>query len=726
MKWNTPLLRFFVVACALVAFSNAQEAYNYTFTNSIDGTNWPNLLADGHSALEDFEVSNETNNAVMFTANYVAAGNASRIEDEALWGNPRYDSPMNSPSLLLDFFEFFLEDEPDGEPVLTEKVTSVSFDFAWANSAGSPSQPPPLGTLDIFVQNYDGDYISIDVDLEETFSHGLGGAGEGWQGRVVLSAADIGLDNIAVVQLDLSRLLASGSNVATEFAIDNLEVNVNGDNGNPPTPSNVYPVSPGGDDGLVGYYTNALKTPGMFTSPNDVRNDGGTAATFTVTLTTSDPAIHQPTPVVNEPIDPFGRVSGALAWEVNRGTTPSGTFTGSFLVVNNSNPQDPDETVDFTFELYDPPELTDNSDTLVELPGATQVTVSNAPAGPHAGALRASVKVTGLTMSNAAFSVTGIAVDDRLDPGQSLHGTVAFDPGSLPPGTYTGELRMQMAMTTTEHDFLNFAQPVADIVWNLQATVGGGSGEDTVSVAPGENIGDSGLEISDPDTTATILDGVSGVAQDITLAFNGSAPGNGTTPIATPFDLTFTGTPPVYVLAVSYLDSAIPTGRSEMDLRIEVYDTNTGSWVPAISLNSDATPPAGADPYEGSFDAYLAALGGGSLDAADLSAFGVDVANNQAWVVLDHASTFRLVSGKSTGTAPPVILGVAYDPATNTATITYQSVSGEVFGVKGAPDLKDFIDLPDTALGDGSVMQYTHTPPVGANRYFYQMVRNVP
>jgi hypothetical protein len=50
MKWNTPLLRFFVVACALVAFSNAQETYDYTFTNSVDGTNWPNVLADGDSA----------------------------------------------------------------------------------------------------------------------------------------------------------------------------------------------------------------------------------------------------------------------------------------------------------------------------------------------------------------------------------------------------------------------------------------------------------------------------------------------------------------------------------------------------------------------------------------------------------------------------------------------------------------------------------------------------
>jgi len=724
MKWNIPL-HVFMVSLALTCFSSAGNTYSYTFTNSVDGTNWPALLEDGDSASDGFDVLNESNNAVMFTDNYVAAGNASRIEGEALWGNPRIDSGMNDPYLDLGFESFFSEDEIDGEEVLVDQVTSVSFDFAWATSAGNPVQPPPLEAVDIDVEDYEGNAISVSVDLNETFTHSLGGTGEGRQGRVVLAASDLGLDNIAWITIDFDPLFGGQLGAQTEFAIDNLTVDVNDGETPPPTPSNVYPVFQGSDDGMVGFYINALKRSGVFSSRNDVRNDGGTAATFTVTLQTSDPAIHQPTPVVEMPIDPMGRVSDSVAWDADMDSMLSGTYTGSFLVVNNTNSEDPDNTVDFTFELFDPPELTDNSSILIEWPGTTEVTVSNAPAGPHAGALRASVKVTELSMSNPAFSLSGITVDDQLDPGNTMSGTISFDPGSLPPGTYTGELRMQLKMVDKEHGFLNGDQPVPDIVWNLQATVES-SGEDTVSVAPGDNIGDSGLGISDPQGGVTVLDGVSGEAQDITLAFNDSPPDDGTTPIATPFDLTFTGTPPVYVLAVSYQDGAVPAGRSEMDLRIEVYDAGTGSWVPAISLNSDDTPPDGAAPYEGSFDAYLAALGGGTLDAADLSAFGVDAANNQAWVVVDHASTFRLVTAKSTSTEPPVILGIAYDPATNTATITYQSVSGEVFGVKGSPDLDNFADLPDTAPGDGSVKQYTHTPPVGAKRYFYQMSRRVP
>jgi len=683
MNRNAPLLRFLVAFCALLGMSLAgEETYSYTFANATDGTNWPNVLADGDSVSEGFDVYNEINNAVMFTANYVAAGNASLIDGEALWGNPRHDSQMNSPYVDFEFDDFFAEDEIDGEWTMVDQVTSVSFDFAWANSAGNPTQPPPLEAVDIEVTAYDGSTVSTAIQLAERFPHGLGGSGQGWQGRVVLAAADLGLENIEKVVVDLGRLLALGDGFTTEFAIDNLDVIVNGEEGPPPSPSNVFPVSRRSDDGLTGYYTNSLRIPGNFTSINDVRNDGETAATFTVTLTAGDPAFHQPEPVVNEPIDPLGRVLGAVSWEVDREAIPSGTYTGHFLVVNDTNPEDPDNRVDFTFELYDPPELTDNAGAPVELPGAGRVTVSNAAAGPHAGALRASVKVAGLSMSNPAFTLSGIAAGDQLDPGQSLTGAVSFDPGNLPAGTYTGELRMKLEMAAQGHGFLNYAQPVPDIVWNLRATVGGVP-EDTVSVAPGEDIGDSGLGISDPDTGVTILGGVSGEAQDVTLSFNENPPEDGTAPVVTPFDVTFTGTAPVYVLAVSYSDDALPPGRSEMDLRIEVHDPNTGAWVPAESLNSDPTPPAGAAPYAGSFDSYLTTLGGGALDDADLGAFGVDAENNQAWVVIDHASTFRLVARGGESIAPPKTYGIDYDPATNTATITYQSVSGEVFGVQG-------------------------------------------
>ncbi|MEO2046190.1 MAG: hypothetical protein ABGX16_06405 [Pirellulales bacterium] len=57
---------------------------------------------------------------------------------------------------------------------------------------------------------------------------------------------------------------------------------------------------------------------------------------------------------------------------------------------------------------------------------------------------------------------------------------------------------------------------------------------------------------------------------------------------------------------------------------------------------STATGGLGTSLFLGSYDAFLDGPGGGSLDLADLSTYGVDAANNQAWAVLDHASVFAL------------------------------------------------------------------------------------
>jgi hypothetical protein len=71
----------------------------------------------------------------------------------------------------------------------------------------------------------------------------------------------------------------------------------------------------------------------------------------------------------------------------------------------------------------------------------------------------------------------------------------------------------------------------------------------------------------------------------------------------------------------------------------------------------------------------------------------------------------------------PVILDFHYDRVTNTATITYQSVNSEVYGVLGGTDLDSLSALPDTDIGDGSVMQYIHNPAGTPDRYFYCMTR---
>ena len=166
-------------------------------------------------------------------------------------------------------------------------------------------------------------------------------------------------------------------------------------------------------------------------------------------------------------------------------------------------------------------------------------------------------------------------------------------------------------------------------------------------------------------------------------------------------------------------------GYAEQDLRIHAYTAPSGPWVPAISLNGNSGATVnGATPYPGSYAAYLAALGGNTLDSADLGAFGIDEASNTAWVVLDYEGTFQLVTGPNT--APPRILGITYDKVNNTTTITYQSLSGETFGVRGGEDLTAPGPIGTTASGTGAVMQYQHNPPGAPARYFYQMFRSWP
>ncbi len=77
----------------------------------------------------------------MFTNKYVSAANGILIDNDAMWGNPQLDPSLNQPSLTIDLYEFFNEEFIDDEFVLTEEVLAVAFDFAWATSAGSPSNP---------------------------------------------------------------------------------------------------------------------------------------------------------------------------------------------------------------------------------------------------------------------------------------------------------------------------------------------------------------------------------------------------------------------------------------------------------------------------------------------------------------------------------------------------------------------------------------------------------
>ncbi|RYD64610.1 MAG: hypothetical protein EOP83_09320, partial [Verrucomicrobiaceae bacterium] len=71
---------------------------------------------------------------------------------------------------------------------------------------------------------------------------------------------------------------------------------------------------------------------------------------------------------------------------------------------------------------------------------------------------------------------------------------------------------------------------------------------------------------------------------------------------------------------------------------------------------------------------------------------------------------------------PPAIKGFSVSYDGGTATLRYQSEIGASFLVRRSTDFKTWTDLPATAVGDGSVMDYIDTPPGGA-KCFYVLVR---
>ncbi len=67
------------------------------------------------------------------------------------------------------------------------------------------------------------------------------------------------------------------------------------------------------------------------------------------------------------------------------------------------------------------------------------------------------------------------------------------------------------------------------------------------------------------------------------------------------------------------------------------------------------------------------------------------------------------------------IISVSYAAGTRGIALRYQSLDGMAFQVERSPDLKDpWTPLPDTVMGDGTLLQYPDTPPSG-DRFFYRM-----
>jgi hypothetical protein len=696
--------------------ASAQTSAFHTFTPPPAGTDieWPASILDTDT-LEynppDYfgfvRIVNQSNNPIFFDDNHVATGNSPLIDGNAMWGDARSGFPLGDPEVTLDFGDFFTFDEGSGDPI--DAVMEVSFDFAWASSSPGAT----LGTLEIEIEDYWGDTDTTYVNLTDTFPHGLGGLGQGRTGRVTLIPDTV--EHIYSIRI-LNLRDGGGGAAINEYAIDNLSVGGG--------------VPPGGELGVVDYNgqpasdygTNVLKNTGIFGFSENVLNGTPVPTNFSVLWSSNSPAMYQPGPMVNVPIAPGATAFNAVAWEMNTNTALSGEYTGTFTVTNNTDPNDPDDTITVNFfRVYDAPSLTDNGGTTLAAPGG-QATLSNAAASGHPGALRASVKVTQVLQSNPRFSVSGIHVGSEVNPGSTLTGTVSYNSSGAPSGPQTGQMRVKMEMFGAPQTYLNRKTAVPEKVWPLSFNVPEVP-EVTPNVTTGQELAEAGLAISGEESGAAIIGGVSSSDQSVALAFETTPPAPNPIGLGQAVGLDFGVSPGLYVLQLAYADLA--PGYAEQDLRIQAYTPPSGPWVSAISLNGNSgATVTGAAPYLGTYAAYLAELGGNTLDAADLGAFGIDTANNTAWVVLDYEGTFQLVTGPNT--APPRILAIAYDKISNTTTITYQSLSGEAFGVRGGENLTALAPLGTTATGTGAVMQYQHSPPGAPARYFYQMFRSLP
>lgn len=122
-----------VLALAPSAFA---QSTRHNFSAPPHDVLWPAQIVDTDLLLNsewagDFAIHNDINNTLFIDDNYLATGNASGITGRALWGNPESGFPLGNPHFRMTFDGFFLNSIGD---VLLEKVTQVSFDFAWAST----------------------------------------------------------------------------------------------------------------------------------------------------------------------------------------------------------------------------------------------------------------------------------------------------------------------------------------------------------------------------------------------------------------------------------------------------------------------------------------------------------------------------------------------------------------------------------------------------------------
>jgi hypothetical protein len=605
----------------IAAPASAQLSYTFTSGPGGDGFSWPASptgLLDGSSFAtpDNVHFHNEIGNNLFFDALYQVAGNAPNISSDAMWGNP---TSLGFGTVNFDLFFSGTQD--------------ISFDFAWSVGGAIGNTP---SSVYIYVEDVDGRATEVEWFLDNTFT-GFGGF-DGYADRVSLNTIDLfddyfNVDGGSFVDIVYVSIyvgdIDTGGGPSSEFAIDNFEL----DGGTGGT-GEVFPSINGGTADATGLTLGrtTLRGVGNFTAGLEVTNGSTSNTTYSTQL------------LPGGGLSDDGQVSGApiLAGQtlfapslvaLDR-SLPSASYTGDLRVINDGNGSDPDNDVTILMRLADAPLLTAPNPVDVSL--GEKVTLANAAA--PANGFRASVEVTGSNVTGP-FAVSGYGIGAPCKPGEMIEGDATFNRFGLLTGNYNGAMTASLQMTFFIFEFetlLSNAEPVPDEQWTLNATLAN-TPADNASYDSLIPLGPGLVGVNSATTAATIVGGSTVVAGNVSMT-QGPAPSGSTTGIIRDgADVSFTTATPVYAIQMTYRDEDLCPAVTEGSLRLLYFNTGASDWQLAVNGNSDGG--VGATFFAGSFDAFVATLGGSPLSSA-LGTHGVDTANNHTWAVVDHEATF--------------------------------------------------------------------------------------
>ncbi len=621
---------FAIAWLACVALPAIGQVYTFTSGPSGDGFDWPASppgLIDGEyvSTPDGVEIYNDTGNSLFFDQQYQVVGNGSRISGDALWGNPLDIGSGFVPVIALDF-----------SGLESEGLQDLGFNFAWSQSGVSAVSD----FVSFYAEDSEGRSTFGSWTLNDTFI-GFGGS-TGYEDTVSLSASLFTDDennvdggsfiDIARIDIFLDEIVTVAGGPSSEFAIDNFSLDGSVGGG-----GDLYPSVNQGQNDVTGVILggSSLRGTGTFARGIEVTNGGATSTTYSTELVPGGDltsGTHPNGAFINGGQSIF--TPGVAT--IDR-SLPTGAYQSDIRIINDGNPADPDNVSTLRISLYNPQSLSGNFANVNV--GSEQITLANAAAAPSG--FRASVKVTG-SQTSGPFQVTDFAVDTAVKPGESAQTAAAFIRYGQLSGTRTGTHTVslqQTAIVGTNDIEISLAntETVPDQVWNLSFNHVDAT-SDNANISTGFSYFHI-LGVNTFDVAATLIDGTSSNNQNVSMQITTDPDPTSANLIGEPVDLIFGGgAGDQYVLQLTYNDGALPSGVTESQLQLLVYDTVAGEWEAAVDGNTTGSSTL----FNGSYADYLAGPGGGVFDAGDLGFFGVDTVNNHVWAVLDHASLFAV------------------------------------------------------------------------------------